>query len=353
MARQPWSWALGPGLAWFTAWCGLLALASFWSPPGARVAPALVDLVFLLVFTAAAWAIAGRLTSAQLNRVWVWLIVTALVFLVLALYVGPGDQNRYSAPGGGPNIFVRVMIVGALASLSRYRLTRRLWWLLFVPFFAVGALLSGSRGGLLSAAVVFLLAGVPVFRRLGLRWALLCLVAVPIASVAVLDVLSRGTAVVQLLRDRYLTQTLGAHYGSGRDTIAQQALALFLQHPWLGAGLDGYYASQLVGPRFEYPHNLVLATMAETGLAGAALLVAALLSLIISASRRWPISDNALFFLVAGVYLFFASMFSGDYYDSRMMWLFLGLAAVEGRRHRRDPWLGRAAVNAGPAEHSG
>jgi len=25
-------------------------------------------------------------------------------------------------------------------------------------------------------------------------------------------------------------------------------------------------------------------------------------------------------------------MFSGDYYDSRMMWFFLGLAAIESRR---------------------
>lgn len=326
---------VGPGSRWFAAWCGLLALASFWASPGARVGSALVDVFFLLVFAVAAWTIASRLTSAQLTRVWLWLIVTAAVYLVLALYVGPGAQNRYSAPGGGPNVFVRVMIVGALAALCRYRTSGRMWWLAFIPFFAVGALLSGSRGGLLSAAIVFLLAGIPVFRSLGLRWAVLCLLTVPLTTVAVLEVLSRGTAVFQFLRDRYLTQTLTARYGSGRDTIAEQALAVFSRHPWLGAGLDGYYASQSVGPRFEYPHNLVLATLAETGLVGGTLLAAALIAFGVSASRARPVPDNALFFLIAGVYLFFASMFSGDYYDSRMMWFFLGLAAVEGRRHRR------------------
>ena len=103
----------------------------------------------------------------------------------------------------------------------------------------------------------------------------------------------------------------------------------------IGSGLDGYYASQPAGSQFEYPHNLVLATLAETGVVGGILFVLAIGAFLVSALRSKPLHDNALFALITGSYLFFASMFSGDYYDSRLMWFFFALAAVEGRRTLR------------------
>ena len=93
LARRVPSIGLGPGLGWFTAWCGLLALSSFWSAPGARVGPALLDMFFLFVFAVIAMAIAARLSSDQISSVWLWVVVTATVFLGLALYIGPGAQG--------------------------------------------------------------------------------------------------------------------------------------------------------------------------------------------------------------------------------------------------------------------
>jgi O-antigen ligase len=82
----------------------------------------------------------------------------------------------------------------------------------------------------------------------------------------------------------------------------------------------------------------VLATLAESGFLGGLLLMSAVISFLAAALKTRPLTKDALFALVIGIYLFFASMFSGDYYDSRMMWFFLCVAVIESRRaaERRD-----------------
>lgn len=62
------------------------------------------------------------------------------------------------------------------------------------------------------------------------------------------------------------------------------------------------------------------------------LLLAAIWHFVSAAQEQKPMSTEALFPLLAGGFVLFAGMFSGDYYDSRMAWFFLGLAAVEGLR---------------------
>ena len=76
-----------------------------------------------------------------------------------------------------------------------------------------------------------------------------------------------------------------------------------MSHPVIGSGLDGYYASQLVKERFEYPHNLVLATLAESGLLGGLLLMSAVISFLAAALKTRPLTKDALFALVIGIYL--------------------------------------------------
>ena len=101
-----------------------------------------------------------------------------------------------------------------------------------------------------------------------------------------------------------------------------------------GAGLDGYYAEIGHGLTIEYPHNFFVASAAEGGLVGISLLLVATWHLVRAALHTKPMSTEGLFLLLAGGFVMFASMFSGDYYDSRMAWFFLGLAAVEGLRPR-------------------
>ncbi|WJH23698.1 O-antigen ligase family protein [Pseudarthrobacter defluvii] len=319
------------GAGFFIAWAFWLLFSSVWAPDGARVGDAFLDIVLLIAFTLVAWGLMSRLSAESTARIWKWMLVAAVIYFALAMAAGPGAQGRYAAPGGGPNVFVRVMVLGAIAALYFTSTRKKAIYLLPVPLFAVGAALSGSRGGLLSAAVILLVFSIPICRQLGAKRVTGLLV---IGVIGVWIFASTNPKIVAFVQDRFLEQTLVEGYSSGRDTIAEDALRLFGQSPITGVGLDGYYVLQVSPETFEYPHNLVIATMAETGIVGLVFLLGALVTVFAVVVRHRPIPATVLYAAGAGFYQFVAGLFSGDYYDTRMMWFFLGLAAVEAGRRK-------------------
>lgn len=330
---------VGSGL--FVAWVGWLAFSSVWAPPGARIGSTLRDAILLAVFTLLAWAIMRRLPSAAVDRIWKWTIVAALLYFVLAMAAGPGVQGRYAAPGGGPNVFVRVMVLGAIAALYYASTKKKVWPLLPVPLFAVGAALSGSRGGLVSALIVLFLFAIPITKRLGFgKMLMLC---AGFAGGGWL-LLTQSGQIGQFIQDRYIQQTIVEGYSSGRDTITEDALRLYAANPGIGTGLDGYFVLQDTPGQFEYPHNLIIATMAETGTVGAALLLLCFFTLMANAWKSRPVPSSALYAFAAGGYLGVASLFSGDYYDTRLMWFFLGFAVVQAVKAKQDTAADPAAL---------
>lgn len=322
------------GIVAFAMWCGWMVISATWAPRQSRTTETIVDFCFLFALLAITWFLMAHLPAESLERVWTWLIVTGVVYFVLAMAAGPGDQGRYSAPGGGPNTFVRIMVVAAIAALYLAIVKRLTWVLWLIPLFAVGAASSGSRGGLVSGAVVMLLFIIPVVRRLGVAKTIGMLGLAGI-GVAIASRWNNGY-LVTFVQERFIEQTLIEGYSSGRDTVVTDAWTMFLDHPILGVGLDGYYALQSgLWSQFEHPHNLVLATLAETGIVGGILLVTLLLQLLGAAAGQ-NISTNTLFALITGVYFFGTAMFSGDYYDSRFIWFFLGLAAISAMRRKQE-----------------
>jgi O-antigen ligase len=319
-------------LGLFFAWAGWLGFSAIWAPVDARVSETLLDVVLLVAFTMTSWTLMRLLPSDVVNRVWKWLVFIALIYFVLAAAAGPGVQGRYAAPGGGPNVFVRVMILGAIASFYFASTKKKIWPLVPVPLFAIGAALSGSRGGILSAAVVLLFFAFPIAKKLGAGRVVMLGLGVVVGA---LVILFRDDGVLaRFVQERYIQQTLVEQHSSGRDTITADGLRLYGENPIIGTGLDGYFALQRVPEQFEYPHNLFIATMAESGSIGLVLLLAAILALT---PKRRPIPTSAFFAVLAGLYLGIASLFSGDYYDTRLMWFFLGLAAVEAAKERNSP----------------
>lgn len=327
---------VGAGLYWFLAWCGYMALSSLWATDGARISTYLPDLGLLAAFILLGIAVLGRLSRQATTVVWRWLYGLGFIYFAGALAAGPDAQGRYAAFGGGPNVFVRVMVLATIAALFLAARSGRLRALLVgVPIFLVGAVLSGSRGGLLAFAVVLLVGLAPLLRRLPRGSALLA-VAGAGAMVATAPVVL-GASIQQTLAERFIQQTLEQHYSSGRTEIIASSWGLFEQHPFIGVGLDGFYAEVGRSLGFEYPHNLVVAAAVEGGLLGLLLVSAALLAFGWSTLQHRPLCRESLFALLAGLYLLGASMFSGDYYDSRFVWFFLGWAAIEARRHVPAP----------------
>ena len=153
----------------FLAWCSWMALSALWVHPPARVAAGLLDFTFLAAFTLLAIAVASRLSAEAVSAVWTWVLLAGLVYFAGAMAGSPDAQGRYAAFGGGPNVFVRVMILAALAAVFLAAKRHRMVFLLALPPLLLGAVLSGSRGGLVAGLAVALLGGVFVLRRLPRR----------------------------------------------------------------------------------------------------------------------------------------------------------------------------------------
>jgi len=314
---------------WFAGFCAWLALTALWTPSGARVTGRLTDLAFMALLVLLALQVGSRLPDT--GQVWRWTWVAGIAYFVAAIAAGPGDQGRYAALGGGPNVFVRIMILGAVAAIALAVLKGASWTLWSLPLFAAGVVLSGSRGGLVAFAGVAVAGAIPVLRRLKRRGRRQLAAAIAVAGIPALWVL--GPRLAPLWHERFVQQTFVDRYASSRDTLTSQAWQMFQDHPLVGAGLDGFHATY---PQWPYPHNLLLGAGAEGGTVAVALLLIPMLVIVAAIWRARPLRSNVLFLLLAGLALLVASIFSGDFYDTRFMWLFFGLAGIEARRSSVD-----------------
>jgi O-antigen ligase len=311
------------------AFLGYQAVSSAWAPPGALVAAALTDLVAIavLVFVYAQLAEWDRDRVVALTMggfqaaAWVY-------FLVAASGRGHAAAGRWAALGGGPNVFVRVMVLGILSSIYLYVTSgRRLGWLVGVPAFLFGAVASGSRGGLAALVLTLVLAApavLPGMRRGGAK-PLVLVVVLLVVGVAV-----AGDSIVAFVEQRFVSATFEQGYASGRDVIFRMALDLWLQHPFLGTGISSFPVIANLGFGVAYPHNLLLAVAAEGGVVGMALLLNTFYRFgreyfRVPRAERSPESRIAGY---SGIFVAAACMFSGDYYDARLMWILLILAVV-------------------------
>lgn len=317
-------------IAPFTLWLAWLLLSATWSPAGARLDVVVTDVVSLGVLVLATATILPRLPDATLDLFW-WLAYgAAAVFAVGALGMGTlTEQGRLTAFGGGPNVFVRIVGLGLFAAIALVLRDRRHWpTLLLAPVFLMAAILSGSRGGLLAIGGCLMVLTLMLLRarsRAVRQWGLAIVLIAPVA--AYFTVWPR---VEEFVQDRFIQETLNEGYTSGRGSILQSALEIYGDHPIIGAGLDGFWATSGWLSGYEYPHNLYVATAAESGTIGLILLIAATLA---GFSRAGLTRDpyKSMFALTAGM-IFIASQFSGSWYDSRFMWLLLLMGIETGHR---------------------
>ncbi|WP_433380708.1 O-antigen ligase family protein [Actinoplanes sp. CA-142083] len=297
--------------------------SGLWAPSAARVGPQTLDLVLMAALTVAFYLYAiGDPESVVRTTFWLF-YAAGIVFALAAIFInGPGEQGRYSAFGGGPNVFVRIQILGIIAAIALYLHYRRLWILGAVPLFLLAAVLSGSRAGLLAGAAV----GAAALLRLRHR-----LRAAPVVAAGVGLVVAAGIAwqfappaFTSLFQERFVEQTVQDHYLSDRTSIWQAAGKLAVDHPVLGTGLDGFYGTIGVNQGVEYPHNYLLGVAAEGGLIGIGLLITAIV--LWAGTIRGHRGTG--FAASAAVFVALSSLFSGDYYDARLAWLFAALAAA-------------------------
>jgi O-antigen ligase len=304
----------------------LFQIASgLWAPAASRVGPQTLDLCLLAVMTLAFYLYTVGDPAVVVRTTFLLFFLAAVIFALAALFInGPGEQGRYSAFGGGPNVFVRIEILGVISAVALFLLTRRVLPLLVIPFL-LAAVLSGSRAGLLAGAAVGAAALWKLRRRLH-----------PAPVVAAGAVLVAATAAVwafappeftDLFQERFVEQTVEQRYLSDRTDIWAAAWRLALEHPVAGAGLDGFYGLIGVNQGVEYPHNYVLGVAAEGGLLGIGLLGTAIFLWARTVRRGGVRPQMTGLGVAAAVFVALSSLFSGDYYDARLAWLFAAMAA--------------------------
>ncbi len=327
--------------------------SGLWAPSSARAGEKALDVVLMAALTMAVYLYTLGGPAAVVRATFVLFFVTAVVFALGALlFAGPGVQGRYAAFGGGPNVFVRIELLGVISAVALYRHTGRRIALLAVPLLLFAALLSGSRSGLLAGAAVAAAALVRGWRRLP-AGPTLVLSAASAAAVALLFVVAPPSA-VSLFQERFVEQTVQEGYVSGRTDIWSEAVQVATAHPVIGSGLDGFYG--LVGRThdIEYPHNYVLGVAAEGGLVGLLLLGASVVLWARTVRRGGGHPQEAGLAVAAAAFVALSSLFSGDNYDARLAWLFAAIAAAAAVTRTEpevvqapDP-MGRSRSTAGP-----
>lgn len=313
-------------VALVVAACAYGAASSLWSPTGtALVDQKLWGLLLVGLYT----VITGIAMSgpwADTFAKWFWRAVAAVTLLlgVVGLLSLDGTGARVAVLGGGPNVFGRLMGLGIFALLligSPHR--NRALWASGGVILAVMMVLSGSRG----AMVAFGVAGCVslVLTRPRLRSVL---VAIPIAAILggalyYTGVLDQVGAVAQ---ERLVRLLIEEQYSSGRTPLYTAALMMGLDAPVFGTGLAGFAESGL----HTYPHNLFLEAFSEGGVLWLALVMSALGAAVITITRTSTSRSERALRLGLWSYLLVAAMFSGAFYDSRLLFVLplIGAASV-------------------------
>ncbi|WP_430789338.1 O-antigen ligase family protein [Actinoplanes sp. G11-F43] len=305
-------------------------LSSTWAPAHAVTGPMAGDIA-ATAFLVFVYYVLAKWDRDHVTRVTLYCFQAAAWVYFLAASTGRGHApgGRWAALGGGPNVFVRVMILGVITSLYLYvRSGDRLRWLVGIPAFMFGAIASGSRGGMAALAITVGVALLAIRPRP--RWNRLAKPGALLLVLSAMVTVTAGRLIADFVQSRFVEATVGQGYTSDRDVLFAWALRLFWQHPLIGTGINGFHAIADLGEGERYVHNLPLSVAAEGGFVGLAFLGLAWFT-IWHAYIRAPRAERSLEARTAaycGIFIGATCLFSGDYFDARLMWILLILAAV-------------------------
>jgi O-antigen ligase len=289
----------------FMAW---IILTSFWAVDGQRAIDVLLVAVPLIVLMALVSML--RIERRDLDLLRTALILSGIGVGLYALFLlltggglpAHGVSQRFSVAGGpersNPNILAASLLLPLAMSVERFFLGGTTWrgpraWrrlgLAGALFTSLAILLTGSRGGLFSAVVVFVLVVIRC-RRLPrslpfIRRALATAGLLFLATLA-LVMLGPGAGEGPVRGLEPIQRFAQADGGSGRVDIWQGGLSACRNHCAWGAGLGNFEpvfgdalifsgAARNVGLA-RPPHNILLGLAVETGVAGLTLFAVAM-----------------------------------------------------------------------------
>jgi O-antigen ligase len=247
-------------------------------------------------------------------------LLFASILYALGALVGARDQlGRMSAFGGGPNVFVRVIGMGIIAIFYFWIKNKKTIWIYFIPGLLGIAIMSGSRGGTIALLFTLVVISCWLIKNLRIQRFLQFCIVLFLISLVVYNIPTINHRFYSFMFERYYQLTFVDHYTSIRDILFAEAWDMFLSNPLFGIGFKGFEI--LTSTTQRYSHNLLLDLAAEGGVAALSLFFLVLMLVY----KRWfkekTLENNIA--IILSLFIFTASLFSGDIYDTRFMWIFL------------------------------
>jgi O-antigen ligase len=250
-----------------------------------------------------------------------------------------GGSERLATPSdntiGLGHIACALMLLLWFAVTPRYAFPQRMatYLLLVVP--AIALVGSGSRGSAVACAIVILIS-LFFYRRLLLDVS--CLAAIGLAALPFLRIPESSLEYLgTLVGSRSISALL-----SFRGDLLDFGWKLLMQHPLIGAGVQGFRYSSPNPALYNWPHNIFLEVACELGIP-AALLMCVLFGCTIREALRQLADHASPFFnfsqLTAALFLIgiVNATNTGDINSDRSTWLFMSLVFVV-RGYRMRPW---------------
>lgn len=316
-----------PGLVLILALLGVLVISALWSEGNSRGEEIWAILAMAVLLACVAISLRLSVSTTVLSL----MICTAVAGAIYSGFglLAFGALARVSVFGGGPNVFGRVTGLGMVAIVYLVAKYRTIPWLaiLLVPM-GIATVLSGSRGAMLGTVAALLIVVIVMGKRVLSR----ILLGTAIAFIPGLLLYERyGEPLHRVFMLRIVKLTLEDGYLAGRDDLWTDALDYISRYPLAGSGL-GAFISQ-VG---TYPHDLPLQVAVDAGAIGVVAFVLCIGYFARFAITLRPGNMNGIGSAACACLIFIASLFSGGYYDSRFMWVWLivmstSAGAIEGR----------------------
>jgi len=296
-----------------------------WSPND-NPFPAVVDICLMLVTVLVVERAARHEKFVEAFWLWLELLLIAIGAFALfsQLFLAPAASadlpGRISILGGGPNILGRFlgMLCLLMVAQSFWHGSGLRWsvaWRIVVAAVALILLLqTGSRG----AFTGFLIGLLALLVARGMNVRLIGIGAIVIFSFEYLFKVILDADTIEFIDERWLVTTLEEGYLSTRDVLLAEAYRLWLERPVLGGGLASfeYYTFGLD----SYPHNLVMEMAQAGGMVAVLLLLAWIVHVMLSS---WHGRNHYTEIGLSMTALIFGcALFSGDFYDSRLMFIF-------------------------------
>ena len=300
------------------AWIGYMLITWLWAPDPKLAADKGIEMLMLLTVAVSIAVTRSPATEGwAMLGFWYGLVAIGAAMGLLALYMSSG--GRVFTPTGGPNIFGRNMGlvgVGALLLATRHFAIQRIGLYVIVVLSAMWVVMCGSRGALLATGVAGMVLLATARARLSTKIA--AVAAFAVAAIAAFFCTEVGRNAVDVFRHRILQQTVEQRYTSSRDSLFSDAIQLGLEQPVAGCGLAGFRANS-----WTYPHNIFLEAFAEGGAIGVLLLLLVFWTWWQSLQHCRQAKTGTT--LAAVALITTAASFSGNFYDSRGVFILLAL----------------------------